>query len=240
MPLASHASILLARFEDMRANGGPPPITDSGALALHAGADTRAAAQEPGSQQAFRFLLIGLHADEESALRFMECGRDVIPWFSGASETWSAVVRPYRHTGECNYLDESAPGPLFSSVDSPPDPGEPIVIITTVGWQLGPTLDMNRIAEFGKGAAGVRASMTGTPGLHSQESFFFPGAIRHDPLTVTLWHDSASARAFAYGPGVHRMQLQRLHDEKLSDRTSFTRCRIVRARGSWHGTFPRA
>jgi hypothetical protein len=55
-----------------------------------------------------------------------------------------------------------------------------------------------------------------------------------------LWHDSASARAFAYGPGVHRMQLQRLHDEKLSDRTSFTRCRIVRARGSWHGTFPRA
>jgi hypothetical protein len=239
MTLASHASIFMARFDNMRANGVLPPNNDPDSLARHVGADTRAAAQEPGSQQAFRFMLIGLHADEASALRFMNRGCEVIPWFSDAVETWSAVVRPFRHMGECNYLDQASPGPLFSSVESPPDPAEPIVIMTTVGWVLGPTLDMNRVAEFGKGAAGVRISMTGTPGLHSQESFFFPGAIQHDPLTVTLWHDSASARAFAYGPGVHRVQLQRLHDEKLSDRTSFTRCRIVHARGSWHGKFPR-
>jgi hypothetical protein len=238
MTLASHASIFLARFDEMRTNGGLPPNDQDGVLCRHLGADTRAAAQEPASQQAFRFLLIALHADETSAMRFMDRGCEVVPWFANAAETWSAVVRPFRHTGECNYLAQAKPGSMFGSVETAPDPAEPIAIITTVGWMLGPTLDMNRVAEFGKGAAGVRISMTGTRGLHSQESFFFPGAIQHDPLTLTLWQDSASARAFAYGPGVHRDQLQRLQEQKLADRTSFTRCRIVRAKGTWHGRCP--
>jgi hypothetical protein len=238
MPLASHASIFMARFDEMRATAELPPNESPGTLFRHVAADTRGAAQEPGAQQAFRFLVIGLHADEASAIRFMDRGCEVVPWFADAVETWSAVVRPFRHTGECNYLDQATPGPLFGSVEPPPPPTEPIVIITTVGWVLGPALDMNRVAEFGKGANGVRVSMTGTQGLYSQESFFFPGAIQHDPLTVTLWQDSGAARNFAYGPGVHRVQLQRLHEQNLADRTSFTRCRIVRARGSWHGKCP--
>jgi hypothetical protein len=238
MALASHATVFMARFDEMRATGDLPRLDAPGTLFRHVAADTRGAAQEPAAQQAFRFLVIGLHSDEGSAIQFMDRGCEVAPWFADAVETWAAVVRPFRHMGDCNYLDQAKPGPLFASVDDAPDPGAPIVIITTVGWVLGPDLDMNRIAEFGKGASGVRVSMTGTPGLYSQESYFFPGAIQHDPLTVTSWRDASSARNFAYGPGIHRIQLQRLHEQKLADRTSFTRCRIVRARGSWHGVCP--
>ena len=41
------------------------------------------------------------------------------------------MVRPFRHMGECNYLDQAKPGPLFASVDPAPGLREPIVIITT-------------------------------------------------------------------------------------------------------------
>jgi len=238
MQLASHASIFMARFDEMRGSGELPPNSSSGTLFRHVGADTRAAAQEPASQNAFRFLVLGLHSDEASAMRYMDRQCEVVPWFADAAETWSAVLRPFRHLGECNYLDVKKPGPLFDSVEPAPEPSDPIAVITTVGWALGPALDMNRVAEFGKGAAGVRVSMTGTPGLISQESFFFPGAIQCDPLTFSLWRDAASARSFAYGPGVHRMQMHRLQEQNLADRTSFTRCRILRAMGTWHGQCP--
>jgi hypothetical protein len=125
----------------------------------------------------------------------------VAPWLEKAVEVWAAVLKPFRHLGECNYLDQTASGPLFASSDSPPASSEPIAIVTTVGWTVCENLDMNRVREFSNGAAGVRASMTGIEGLHSQQSFFFPGVLQYDALTVTLWRDAASARASAYGPG---------------------------------------
>jgi hypothetical protein len=149
-----------------------------------------------------------------------------------------AVLRPFRHMGECNYLNQATPGPLFGTPEAPPDPSEPIAIITTAGWKLGDSLDMARVREFSNGVGAVRMSMTGTDGLHSQESFFFPGALQHDAITVTLWRDAAAARAFAYGPGVHKMQLTRQREQNLADRTSFTRCRIGRAKGTWHARSP--
>jgi hypothetical protein len=39
--------------------------------------------------------------------------------------------------------------------------------------------------------------MTGVPGLRSEQSFFFPGVLEGDPVTLTFWRDEASIRAFA-------------------------------------------
>ena len=238
MTRASHLSMFLARFDEMRNAAPLSPDLAPGVIFRGVGADTRAAASEPASQQAFRFLVLALHSDEASAHSFIEHRRTIVPWLAGAVEVWSAVLRPFRHMGECNYLDQAVPGPIFASLDSPPDPAEPIVIITTAGWEVGDKLDMARVREFSNGVLGVRASMTGVDGLHSQQSFFFPGVLQHDPVTVTLWRDSASARAFAYGPGVHKVQMQRQREQNLADRTSFTRCRIVRGEGTWHGRDP--
>ncbi len=238
MPLASHASIFMARFDELRTNGPAPPSDSPGTLFQRVAADTRGAATEPGSQQAFRFLMLGLHADEASANALLDRGVAAVPWFAEAAELWMAVVRPFRHFGECNFMDQATPGPLFGSVEPAPDAAAPIAIITTAGWKLGDSLDMTRVREFSNGVAGVRVSMTGADGLHSQESFFFPGALQHDAITVTLWRDAAAARAFAYGPGIHKRMLTRQREENLADRTSFTRCRIVRAKGTWHGKNP--
>jgi hypothetical protein len=162
----------------------------------------------------------------------------VVPWFEDATEIWAGVLKPFRHFGECNYLDQAAPGPLFALPESQPNPSEPIAIVTTSGWTVCEGLDMNRVREFSNGVLGVRASMSGVAGLHSQQSFFFPGVLQYDPLTVTLWRDAASARAFAYGPGVHKAQMLRQRAQNLADRTSFTRCRILRGEGTWHGRDP--
>lgn len=63
---------------------------------------------------------------------------------------------------------------------TPADPVDgAVVALTTSGWNVGEGLDMNRLREFGAGVLAVRASMTGVPGLRSQQSFFFhSGAMR--------------------------------------------------------------
>jgi hypothetical protein len=238
MALASHASIVMARFDEMRTTADLPPLDSAGTLFRRVAADTRGAATEPASQRAFRFLMLGLHADEASANELVDRGLAAAPSFAQAAEVWMAVVRPFRHFGECNYLDRATPGPLFGTVEAPPPLTDPIAVITTAGWTLGETLDMTRVREFSNGVGAVRISMTGADGLYSQESFFFPGGLQHDAITVTLWRDAAAARAFAYGAGVHKMMLGRQREENLADRTSFTRCRIVRASGTWHGRNP--
>jgi hypothetical protein len=227
--------MFLARFDELRTAGPLSSALDPGVLFRSVGADTRAAASEPSSQQAFRFVVLALHADEASAHASIENRTAIAPWLADAVEVWSAVLSPFRHMGECNYLDPTSPGPLFAASAAQPSAGEPIVIITTAGWVVGEKLDMTRVRDFSTGVLAVRASMTGVEGLHSQQSFFFPGVLQHDAVTVTLWRDSASARAFAYGPGVHKAQMQRQRELNLADRTSFTRCRIVRGEGSWHG-----
>jgi hypothetical protein len=107
-----------------------------------------------------------------------------------------------------------------------------------VGWITGPDFDINRVLDFSTGAAGIRASMTGTAGLRAQNSLNFPGGLELDPITVTFWDGDAAVRAFAYGGGVHRMQMDRYHKLKTADRTSFTRATALEAYGTWCGADP--
>lgn len=235
MTRASHISLLLARFDTIRTATEIDVRPRDGALFQGIGADTRAAATDPGSQQAFTILFIGLHGDERSAHRILDDRQNVAPRLDEAAEVWAAVLQPFRHTGAANFLDRTTPGELFDPLGPQPASTEPIVIVTSAGWTVTDGFDMSRVRDFSTGVMGVRMSMSGTPGLLSQQSFFFPGVLEYDPITVTIWRDTASARAFAYGPGVHKSQMQRQKEQGLADRTSFTRCRILRAEGSWHG-----
>ena len=80
--------------------------------------------------------------------------------------------------------------------------------------------------------------MTAVDGMHSQQSFFFPGVLRFDHMTVSFWRDSDAASNYLYGPGVHRLQMERQRTRNLSDRTSFTRCTALRSEGTWYGRDP--
>src|SRR5512145_3368547 len=112
MTRASHLSMFLARFDDMRVAGPLSPGLAPGVLFRSVGSDTRAAASEPSSQQAFRFLVLALHADEASAHSSIENRSTIVPWLAEAVEVWSAVLSPFRHMGQCNYLDQESPAPL--------------------------------------------------------------------------------------------------------------------------------
>jgi hypothetical protein len=236
MPAAAVASVLLARFDQLR-EAGPAPAGDvPGVLFCAVATDNRAAGTDPGSQHGFTFLILGLHDDAASARLLVDDLTSRESWLRDARETWRSVLQPFRSHGTANLLDAAQPAALFHTL-TPADPAGPVAALTTVGWNRE-GLDMNRVREFGAGAAAVRMSMTGVPGLHTQHSFFFPGGIAIDPLTLTFWRDEASIRDFAYGQGSHRRQLDRLRADNLADRTSFSRFRMVHSAGTWHGTDP--
>jgi hypothetical protein len=237
MPKAAIASVQLARFDRLREPGPASDGCASGTVFCNVAADTRAAGTDPVSNQAFAFLILGLHVDPPSAQRFLT---DRAAWLDDAEEVWSGVLEPFRHHGSANYLNRAEPGLLFESMMPAVLADGPVVALTTSGWNLGDGLDMNRVREFGAGVLAVRASMTGVSGLRSQQSFFFPGVLEFDPITVTFWDDEASIRAFAYGQGSHRRQLDRHRSEGLADRTSFTRFRVLSSAGTWYGVNPAA
>jgi hypothetical protein len=229
---ASYLSLHLARYESLRTPAALTPTDDPALLFCSVAADTRAAGTEPASRQAFVFALLGLHRTADSADRLLTESRARAQWLDEAAELWSAVLEPFRHVGEANYLDPAHAGAFVDAVAAAPPPDTPVVAITSSGWVSDEQLDMNRVREFSNGVMSVRASMTGIAGLHSQQSFFFPGVLEYDPITVTVWRRFDDLRMFAYGSGSHRLQLERQRATQLADRTSFTRCRVVRSEAS--------
>lgn len=238
MPLATHASLVLARFAELRETGPVLAPTSPDTLFLKAAADIRAANSTSKDQRGFKFVVYGLHSSEEAAREAVDQRLAITPWIQDAMEVWAGVVSPFRHFGEANFLDRAAPGPLYQVTDSPPEEGKPIVICTTVGWNSTDAVAMERIKRFGENVAAVRIGMTGLLGLHSQQSFTFPDGLADDGLTVTFWKDVASAMAFAYGPGHHRGQVKTQRETPDGDRTSFTRFTALHSEGEWHGCNP--
>lgn len=240
MPKATHASLVLARFDELRE--GPPSQAQrpKGTLFLNVGADLRAANTTIKDARAFKFAVYGLHDSEQSARKAVEDRVEITPWIADAIEVWAGVLQPFRHFGEANFVDQESPGPQFETLASPPPDDPPVVIVTSVGWDLKGEVDWDRIKRFSDGVAAVRISMTGVSGLHSQQSFSFPGMLEWDGFTVTFWRNLASAMEFAYGPGFHRSQVKIQRERPDGDRTSFTRFIPLHSEGIWHGSDPLA
>ncbi|MDH5759733.1 MAG: hypothetical protein OEZ65_09115 [Gemmatimonadota bacterium] len=236
--MASHVSLQLARFDGLRR---VEPIAEpvlGDALFHGIGADARASGGVPESREAFNFVVLGLHDSADAAQRFLTSSPGLVPWLGDAVERWNAILEPFRHHGTANHLNPDEPGPLFDTFVPPPAPDEPIVVMTSVGYRLGPGFDPARADAFSEGVMAVRASMTAVSGLHSQQSFSFSGNREVDGVTVTTWASFDAMRAWAYGMGTHRILLDRHRGEGMADRTSFTRLRIVRSDGTWYGAEP--
>ena len=240
----STITVNLARFGEARSTAGVEtgcPVGDPVAWAV--GCDEGAAGTGAGSQCGSVWVAVGLHADRASADAVFDAGADVVPSMGGAIETWRAVLAPFHHRGEVNWLDAGAPGPAFpigASAESGPSVAGPFAVITSAGWNIDANFDVDRALEFGAGLDRVRASMTAVDGMHSHQVFAFPGLFAFDALTLTFWRDDASMRTFAYRPGTHKTQLDSFRANETADRTSFTRLRALRHTGSWYGTDPLA
>ncbi len=238
MPLATHASLTLARFDSLLEPQSIETHDMPGTLFLGGAGDIRAGALHPGSINAFKFAILGLHDSEESARSAVKSRGSIAPWINDAIEVWSGVLEPFRHFGEANFIDHDEPGPQFLVTASEPPAGAPILIMTSAGFDVSEGTNMDPIRDFGSGVAAVRISMTGVPGLHSQQTFSFPGLFDIDGITVTFWRDFAAARDFAYGAGLHRQLMKRQRDDEFGARTSFTRFAVIHSEGTWHGSDP--
>jgi len=237
---ARYISLQLARFDMLRAICGLRDVGVSGMPFCSVAADTRGAGTEPVSMLAFVFLIFGLHENADSAHQFLDARDEAAPWLRHALEAWSGVLEPTRHKGEANFLNRETPGTLFETLAPELADSAPFVAITSAGWKNTDGANKKRISEFSTGVLAVRAAMTAVDGMHSQQSFFFPGVLKYDHLTVSFWRDSDAASAYLYGPGVHRHQMERQRTKNLADRTSFTRCTVLRSEGTWYGRDPSA
>ena len=240
MTRSSFVTITIARFDELTAVDAPAARPPAGQpLMWSVGADEHAAGMEFGTQRAYSWLALGLHASSQSAQVLFDTERDTTPLFPYAAEVWSAVLQPYAHHGVVNWLDPKNPGLVF---EPGPRPSEraPFVVITSVGWTLDDRFEVGKAMDFGRGVAAVRSSMKDVDGLYFQHGFNFPGLLAVDGPTVTMWQDDTATRAFAYRAGVHKTEMDhfRLHD--TADRSSFTRLRVLRSRGSVQGHTPTA
>lgn len=128
IPKAAYVSIHLARFHSLRTSEPIEAERGEGVLFCGTAADTRADCTDGRVRKSF--------VDSRNALS---------PWLSDAVESWAAVLQPFRHLGEANYLNAAEAGSLFDSMGPMPEPDAPIGL-----WPpYKPLTPVNLLSESG-------------------------------------------------------------------------------------------
>ena len=185
MATASFVSLHLARFDHLRVAGPVDPGGRPGLLFCEVGADCRAAGTDPASSEAFTFLVLGLHDTEASADTLATDITTIAPWFGEAVERWSGVLAPFRTKGEANLIEHTAPANLFVPHATAPGRDDPVVVLTTIGWDRD-GLDMARVQDIGTGTAAVRILDDGGTGPADPADVLLPRDHRHRPADALV------------------------------------------------------
>ena len=175
---------------------------------------------------------VALFADFERANAALDHPHAHVPRLAEASEAWHALLRPTMHHGECNLVDPAQPGRLFEAREA--DPGGALFVMTTAGFNLRARSDFARLIDFRRRVNRMRSVMAEALGSIAHQ-VFAPADPGDDAVTLSLWRDDASMARFAYLPGSHRNEVDRQRSDRTVDRSSFTRFRVVRSIGQWHG-----
>jgi hypothetical protein len=178
---------------------------------------------------------VGLYQDRGDADAALDQRDDYLPFLPQAQESWHAFLKPIAHRGECNHLNKERPGEMFHIEGE--DPGGPLVVITTAGYNMGPDLNIERVIDFRRNVDQVRDAMRASDGNVAAQ-VFTPHTYGDDGFTTSIWRNDAAMFAGAYRPGEHRARIERHKGEPMADRTSFTRFRALRTVGSWNGADP--
>lgn len=178
---------------------------------------------------------VALFRNELSARSALAGRERYLPLLATAIDSWHALLVALTHRGECNHLDSTLPGLVFDG--GQPDPGGPLFVMTTAGFNLGPGFDVQRAIEFRRNVDRVKEWMQSAAGMFGAHTFT-PHTRGDDGVTMSVWADEASMASVMYRPGVHRTQIDRYRSEQTADRTSFTRFRALETCGTWNGADP--
>lgn len=178
---------------------------------------------------------VALFGDLSAAEEALETKQRYLPFLGDAVESWHALLLPIAHRGERNHIERSNAGSIFD-IDSR-DPGGRLFVMTTVGFNPGPQLDLARVIDFRVHVDQVHDWLKTVEGRVASQ-LFTPYTVGDDGVTMSVWRSDTVMIESMYKPGTHRPQIDRYKSEKTADRTPFTRFRVLRTSGRWGGCDP--
>lgn len=211
-----------------------PSRQPTGALSWKAGPDW--SASESGVRSGSRIWCgLAVFADAQHAQAAFQDAGSYLPDGAETVESWSALLSPFAHKGECNHLDRSNPSVIFAV--EPCERSGPVFVITTAGFHLQSRRDFQRVIDFRREVDRMRPIISDSEGSLAHQ-VFAPLEAEDDGVTMSLWRDDQAMFGFAYKPGAHRVQVDRQKSHQTVDRSSFTRFQLLQTRGTWGGTDP--
>lgn len=181
---------------------------------------------------------IAFYRDRESA----EAAIDASETISGceqAIETWHGLLCPLTHRGETAWFGALEEAKRFQPAGAGADPGGRLVVLTSAGYNHLPPEkmkdDIPRRVDFLANVERVLAWYRSLPTNRAAAYFQRHSVGGTDGVTISVWDSDAAMAEAAYKPGIHRTQLDRYKTERTADRSSFTRARLLREKGTWNG-----
>lgn len=154
-------------------------------------------------------------------------------------EEWHGLLCPISHRGETAWFGDLKHASRFVPAGRDNDPGGRLVVLTSAGFNALPRdelmADMPRRIDFLRNVDRVVDWYATLPTNLARANFHLRAMGHTDGLTVSVWQSDEAMLAAAYKPGIHRTQIDRYKAERTADRSSFTRARLMRAKGSWDG-----
>jgi hypothetical protein len=153
-------------------------------------------------------------------------------WLDDTIAFWHCLAFRFRIAAGVNWRGYVQKGDAIRK--APIDPGGPLIVLTSAGFQSRDVAMLPRIKRFVAGVAEVLHAC-GTQSSNLRRAAFRSDFNGLEGFTVSLWHADEGMRKAAYQPGKLRNRMDEDKAGLLSDRTSFTRLRVIRSWGDWDG-----
>lgn len=114
--------------------------------------------------------------------------------------------------------------------DDAPNDEAPILVLTT----FGAPSDFKAFLRFFQLMSTVTADIA-SHGACEAFGQILPRTPDVDGCTFSLWQSESAFQNWAYGPGHHANAMREHRRDKLAERSSFVRCRVLQSQGVWNG-----
>lgn len=175
---------------------------------------------------------VGIWHSRAAAEAMVAAPGDAMPWLEETVASWHCLGIPISHRGTVNWRGHLQKGNAVRSAHL--DPGGPLMVLTSAGFVSRDAATLPRILRFVAGVVEVLDDY-GTKASNLRRAAFRGGFDGGDGFTISLWHSDEGMLKAAYQPGTHRTRKDEDKAGLLSDRTSFTRLRVIHSWGDWDG-----
>ena len=175
---------------------------------------------------------VGIWHSRAAAEAMVAAPGDAMPWLEETVASWHCLGVPVSHRGMVNWRGYLQKGDAVRAAHF--DPGGPLMVLTSAGFVTRDAATLPRIKRFVAGVVEVLEAY-GTNESNLRRAVFRAGFDGLDGFTMSLWNSDEGMLKAAYQTGTHRTRIDENKAGLLSDRTSFTRLRVINSWGDWDG-----